>query len=66
MTRRFVEAFSVDAKQCLTMVAKDMDEPDYNIVDAHIEPDDVKIPSGKDLIPEDVIAARRHERSELD
>ena len=51
MTRRFVEELSVDAKQCLTTVAKDTDEPDYNIVDAHIEPADVEIPSGKDLDP---------------
>ncbi len=65
MTRRFVEALSVDAKQCLTLVRKDTDEPDYNIVDAHIEPDDVKIPSGKDLDPVAVIAARRHEIQNL-
>ncbi len=57
MTTRYVEALSVDAKQCLTTVAKDTGEPDYNIVDAHIEPGDVKIPSGKDLNPEDAIAA---------
>ncbi len=65
MTRRIVEALSVDAKVCLTTVAKDTDEPDYNIVDAHIEPDDVKMPSGKDLNPEDVIAARRREVQSL-
>ena len=65
MTRRFVEALSVDAKQCLTTIANDTDEPDYNIVDAHIEPSDLKIPIGKDLDPVAVIAARRREIQNL-
>ncbi len=49
MTRRYVEALSVDALECLPKVANEMDEPDYSIVDAHIGPDEVKVPSGKDL-----------------
>ena len=56
---------SVNAMQCLTTFANDMDEPDYTIVDAHIEPDDVKIPSGTDLDPVAVIAARRREIQNL-
>ena len=49
MTRRHVEVLSVDALERVAKIANEMHEPDYNIVDAHIEPDDVKIPSGKDL-----------------
>ncbi len=49
----------------MTTVAKDTDEPDYNIVDAPIEPDELKIPSGKDLDPEAVIAARRRDIQNL-
>ena len=65
MTRRFVEALSVDVKQCLTTIVNDSEEPDYNIVDAHIEPDDVKIPSGKDLDPVAMIAISRREIQNL-
>ena len=65
MTRRHVDALSVDALECVLKVANETDEPDYNIVDAHIEPDEVKIPSGKDLDPEAVIAARRREMQNL-
>ena len=65
MTRRYVEPLSVDALECLAKIAKEMDEPDYNIVDAHIEPDQVKIPSGKGLDPLAVIAARRREIQNL-
>ena len=36
MTRRYVEALSVDALECLAKIANEMDEPDYNIVDGHI------------------------------
>ncbi len=65
MTRRYVEDLTVDAKQCLETVAKDTDDPDYNIVDAHIAPEELKIPRGKDLDPEAVIAARRREIQNL-
>ena len=65
MTRRYVEALSVDALECVAKVANEMDEPDCNIDDAHIKPDEVKIPSGKDLDPVAVIAARRREIQNL-
>ena len=65
MTRRYVEALSVDALERLAKIANEIDEPDYNTVDAHIEPDEVKIPSGKDLDVLAVIAARRREIQNL-
>ncbi len=52
---------TVDAQQCWKETVNDMDIPDYNIIYAHIEPNDIKVPSGQDLDPEAVIAARRRE-----
>ena len=36
ITKRYVEALSVDALECLAKIANEMDEPDCNIVDAHM------------------------------
>ncbi len=52
---------SVDTAECLEKIAEENEVPSYDIVDAHIEPDGVKIPSGQDLDREAVIAARRCE-----
>ncbi len=52
---------AADALECVTKIANEIDEPDYNRVESHIEPDEMKIPSGKDLDSVAVIAARRRE-----
>ncbi len=44
---------------------KDLELPNYNIVDWRIEPSEVKMPRGQDLSPEAVIAARMHEVQDL-
>ena len=46
-----MEALSVDALECLVKIANEMDEPDYNIVDAHIEPDEVRFPPERTWAP---------------
>ncbi len=56
---------SDDARHCWTTAIKNLEEPDYNIADANIEPGKVKIPSGKDLDPEAVVTERRRDEQNL-
>ncbi len=46
-------------------IAEENDVPNYDIIDAHIEPEDVRIPSGHDLDKEAAIAAMRCEIKNL-
>ena len=43
----------------MDQIAEDNDVPHYAVIDEHIEPQDVRIPSGQDLDKDAVIAARR-------
>ena len=61
ITRRFIEALSDDTAELLDKIAEENDVPNCDMIDAHIEPEDVRIPSGQDLDKEAVIAARRCE-----
>ena len=56
---------SNDTAELLDRIAEENDVPNYDIIDAHIEPEDVRIPSGQDLDKEAVIAARRCEIKNL-
>ncbi len=56
---------SDDAKEYWAAVKNLHEEPSYDIADAHIKPDEVKIHSGMDLHPKDVIEATRREVQNL-
>ena len=46
LTRRYVEALSADTAELLEQFAEDNDVPSYDMVDAHVEPETLRIPSG--------------------
>ncbi len=46
MARRFVEVLKVDAQQCWRETVKHMEILDYNVVDARVEPSEIKVPNG--------------------
>ncbi len=65
ITRRFIEALSDDTAELLDKIAEENDVPNCDIIDAHIEPEDARNPSGQNLDPEAVIAAKRCEIKNL-
>ena len=65
ITRRYIEALPDVTAELLDQIAEDNDVPHYAVIDEHIEPQDVRIPSGQDLDKDAVIAARRCEIKNL-